>query len=198
MLKSDQKVVDFLARNSGTTKWYGTTAISKATEIDYRTTARSLKRLLDLGVVARQFGPRNSMLYHLVEKPRVSIAHVPTQPTSSASLFGALKVFQTHKLPKFIESGSYKAYAKSVAGLFKQAIDVFYGAAPDQSELDYYRNELILYKMELENHLRGINSILETEELWDATQSSGFIASGPVIELDELSVLVDRALKENQ
>lgn len=196
MLKSDRKVVDLLVK-MGANKWTSTATIAKAAQVDYRTTARALKRLHDNGLVKKRFGPRNTMLYSLSEKTEIVVKAEPTQPTTAVALLGALSVFQVHKRPKFMESGSYKAYAKTVAGLFKQMLDVVYGAAPDQDALTHYRHELSMYRLELEGHLRGIDSILDTPELWDASQSAGFLA-GAAINLDELSALVDRALKENQ
>lgn len=196
MARSDSKVLNVML-NVGPNKWISPSQMAKAAGIDTRTASSAFKRLNRNGLVKKRYGPRNTMVYALSEKTEVLVKKEPIQPTSAVALLGALKVFQVHKLPKFVESGSYKAYAKAVAGLFKQAVDVFYGAAPDQDTLTYYRHELTMYRLELESHLRGIDSILDTPELWDASQSAGFLSSA-AINLDELGALVDRALKENQ
>jgi len=98
-----------------------------------------------------------------------------------------------------MDTGTYKAYAQAVGGLFKHAVDSAYGAAPNASELAFYRKDLEEYARQLENHLRGVTALLHTKEIWDPETSSSYVLSIPdPPSIEEFKNLSESAIKENQ
>lgn len=194
MLKNDERILDYLGKRKTPVK---TSDIVRYTGIPYQSVLRSLKRMKALGVVRSTFGSGNGHLYALA-------VHIPLESAPELAqsrpvdLLGALNVFQKHKLPRFVESGSYKLYAQAVAGIFKHAVSVMYGAVPDREELIFYRQGLEYYREQLEAHLRGVTSILETTEVWDEKINPQFLLGSLPVDLQEISDKVTRALEENK
>jgi hypothetical protein len=120
------------------------------------------------------------------------------QKINSFEMFTALEIFaKGHKRPKFIETGAYTHYGQTIGGLFKHAIETSYGAAPSRDELRYYRDNLQQYASQLEAHLKGVNAILDTEEIWDPHQTTVFLLQG-ISNTDHIKELAEKAIKENQ
>lgn len=195
MLKNDEKVLSFLGTRAAPIK---TVEITKATKLPYQSVLRSLKRLKELGVIRSVFGPGNSRLYSLASHVPVSATEPELMASRPVDLWAALKVFQVHKLPKFIELGTYKAYARAVSGVFKHAVEVGYGAAPDQRELNHYRKDLEYYREQIIAHLRGIESVLNTKELWDDRTNPEFLMTMNGFDLQEVSDKVTIAQEANK
>lgn len=185
-------------------KWTKTPAIRKQMNISYRNLLQCLHRMKRKGILSVRYGQDRSLEWKLLSpkesKPGEETWSTGPKAARSADLLSALSVFSRgHKLPKFIESGAYKAYAQAVGGLYKHAVDVCYGAAPSQAEIAFYRKDLQLYAQQLKDHLRGIEAILNAGHLWSSETSSEFLLSVPVLpELGELKALSEAAIKENQ
>lgn len=204
------QVVIYLRKALGGPKWLKTKTIRDYTKIDYRTVVQCLNALEQRNLVEKKPSPTGGFSWKLREVDNVDYVPYPKRGKGPKSvvienvrpvdLLSALKIFaKGHKKPKFIETGTYKAYAQAIGGLYKHAVDTAYGAAANPPELKYYRDELSEYAEQLEAHLKGIYAILDTDELWDFRRSASFVLSveqGP--EIQEYQALSEAAIKENQ
>lgn len=185
-------------------KWASTQSIHKQMKISYRNLLQALHRMKRKGLLKARYGQSRGLEWQLVpplkSESGEDIWSTGPQAARPTDLISALSVFaRGHKLPKFIETGAYKAYAQAIGGLYKHAVDVCYGAAPSPSEIGFYRKDLQLYAQQLQDHLKGVQAILNADKLWNYETSSEFLLSIPVVpELTELRELSDNAIRENQ
>ena len=183
-------------------KWIDTPTLQIHTGLPYRSLLQTLHRLEARGILVHRYAQKRQIEWKLTRKEEKEVNQIPREvpPVHASDLLTALNVFsRKHKLPKFIETGAYKAYAQAVGGLYKHAVDVCYGAAPSKEELMFYRKDLVLYAKQLQDHLRGVQAILNCDALWSEETSSEFVLSAPIIpQLPDLKNLAESAIKENQ
>lgn len=184
-------------------RWATTQEIQESTGISYLNLLQSLNGLKKRKILSSKYGQGGTKEWKLINdlgKDAPATAEKRYPRIKPLDLYAALRIFaRGHKLPKYIETGAYKAYAQAVGGLFKHAVDSAYGAAPSLSELSFYRKDLEEYAKQLDNHLRGVMALLHTKEIWDPETSASYILSIPdPPTIEEFKNLSESAIKENQ
>lgn len=179
-------------------QWFTPADIGRQVKLNYQTVWGACKYLGEGKVIRKRYGVKNTVQYRSKLSGPGSTP-VMNRKISPTEMYGALQVFaQGHVTPKFIRSGSYKAYGQAVAGVYRAAVETAYGAAPAQGDLDHYKEALIAYRDELEGHLKGIQTILDTPNVWDSHESSQFLLDFPDMQLQQIKSLADNAMKENK
>lgn len=174
-ITAKEAIMIFLQKNP--TKGFSNTFLSKELELKMHAVRYATSELTELGYLYKMYGQGNGSVYKFktdVPPPERPMAPLTNYSITGKELFGFLAKWANEQWqPRIFKSA--RNLPLGLGRLYELAVEGSMGASVEKVQVDTVRANLIDFKEDLQQTLKVVESVLNSDKLWDSKELPVFL-----------------------